>query len=146
MHLLILLQYVHPDGRKTMMRRLRCISTTLNRPTSCAGHARRRWSTTSNTRIDSCGLCSSTTSSDAVGMLIKPLLRWLSLYIYAVSNQATRHDMKNMEESSCIATWSVYSRILRAWLGTKVLTWKNCTEFRCCQDKTAVLQQPRYRL
>ncbi len=146
MHLQILMRCVHHNGRKTMMRRSRYISTTLSRPTSCAGRARRQWSTTSNTRTDSCGLCSSTTSSDAVGMLIKHLLRWWSLYIYTVSNQATRLDMKNTEDFTFVVLWSVCSRNLRDWLSAKGLTWKNCVEFRCCPDKTAFLLQPRNRL
>lgn len=60
-----------PSPRRTMMRRLRCTSTTWSRPTSCADPVRRPWSTTSSTRTASSGLCSSATSSDAAETVTK---------------------------------------------------------------------------
>lgn len=128
--------YVHYNGRKTMMRRSKYISTTSSRPTSCAGRARRQWSTTSNTRTDSCELCSSTTSSDAVGMLIKPLLRWWSLYIYMLSNQATRLDMKNTGRFLLYTTLKCIFKNTRSLIRCQELDMEKCSEFRCCPDKT----------
>lgn len=54
-----------PARRAGMTRRSRCTGTTWSRSTSCAGRARRPWSTTSSTRTASCAPCSSATSSGA---------------------------------------------------------------------------------
>lgn len=59
--------------RRTTMRKLKPISTTWSRCTSCAGRARQLWSTTLNIRTDNFALFSSTISFDAAGNRTKAL-------------------------------------------------------------------------
>ena len=63
-----------PLHRAGTTRRSRCTGTTWSRCTSCAGHARRPWSTTSSTRTASSAPCCSATSSSA-GRQTRPTCR-----------------------------------------------------------------------